>query len=111
MKLGYWPDNTSFDPMFSSAGTVTPEAEAVTASTTDQIFSALEKLASIYGSVRMQDKLLDINMERAQLGLPPIDAAQYSPGVNVGLTAQTQQLLTWALIGFGALAVFAMMKR
>ena len=41
-----------------------------------------------------QAKLLEINLERARRGQPPLDMAAYSPhAVSVGLAPQTQQAL------------------
>lgn len=53
-------------------------------------------------------KLLDINTQRAQQGLPPITAAQVAPTVNFGLSAQTQQLV---LYGAGALLLMMLLKK
>ena len=59
-----------------------------------------------------QRSLMKLNIERARQGLPPIDIAQYSGvGVNVGLSAGTQQLVTYALLGIGAFLVFNTLMR
>jgi hypothetical protein len=108
--IGYWDDlywGTDIQP----AEAVQTENALITATTVESISSLFKDLASIYGSVRAQEKLLDINLERARLGLPPIDTAAYSPSVNVGVTPQTQQLLTYALIGVLALGAFALMRK
>lgn len=50
-------------------------------------------------------QLNQINVERAKLGLPPIDTSAYTGmGVRVGLAPQTQQLLI-----YGGLALLAVM--
>jgi hypothetical protein len=50
-----------------------------------------------------QAKLLEINLERARRGQPPLDLASYSPhAVSVGVAPQTQQAL-----GIGAAVVVA----
>ena len=50
-------------------------------------------------------QLNQINVERAKLGLPPIDTSAYTGmGVRVGLAPQTQQLLV-----YGGLALLAVM--
>jgi len=52
-----------------------------------------------------QLQLMQINVDRARKGLPPIDAQAYSGAyVNVGLDPNTQRLVTYA--GLGILALF-----
>ncbi len=48
-----------------------------------------------------QRKLLEIQTDRARQGLPPLQAADYAPGVRVGLTDDTTKLV---LAGIAALA-------
>lgn len=58
-------------------------------------------------------QLNQINVERAKLGLPPIDTSQYTGvGVRVGLAPQTQQLLIYGgLALLGVLVFQSLMKR
>jgi hypothetical protein len=59
-----------------------------------------------------QIQLMQINVDRARKGLPPIDAAQYSGAyVNVGLNPETQKLVTYAGLGLLALVVLNMVTR
>jgi len=52
-----------------------------------------------------QLQLMQINVDRARKGLPPVDARAYSGAyVNVGLDPNTQRLVTYA--GIGLLALF-----
>jgi hypothetical protein len=52
-----------------------------------------------------QLQLMQINVDRAKKGLPPVDAQAYSGAyVNVGLDPNTQRLVTYA--GLGILALF-----
>jgi hypothetical protein len=71
----------------------------------------LPQAVSAIAAWDMQRKMVDMNIERVRQGLPPIDPSQVAPGVNVGLTPQTQQLATVALIGMGAIALFAIARR
>jgi len=51
-----------------------------------------------------QRQLMQLNIERAKQGLPPIDINRYSGvGVNVGLSQGTQQLVLYLALGAGAL--------
>jgi len=43
--------------------------------------------------------------------LPPLDASHYAPGVNVGLSADTKQLLVWGGIGVAAIVLFTLARR
>lgn len=49
--------------------------------------------------LKSQNDLIQLNVKRAEQGLPPIDQGSVSPQLNVGLSPQTQQL---ALLGIGA---------
>lgn len=47
---------------------------------------------------KAQSDLIKLNISRAEQGLPPIDPGNITPGVNVGLSADTRQL---AILGIG----------
>ena len=57
-----------------------------------------------------QRELMNLNIERAKKGLPPIDITQYSGvGVNVGLSSSTQQMVL--MLGAGVLLYMLLSKR
>jgi hypothetical protein len=57
-------------------------------------------------------QLNQINVERARMGLPPIDVSQYTGvGVRVGLAPQTQQLLIYGGLALLAVMVFNTLAR
>jgi len=59
-----------------------------------------------------QLQLMQINVDRARKGLPPVDAQAYSGAyVNVGLDPNTQRLVTYAGLGILALFVLNMATR
>jgi hypothetical protein len=59
-----------------------------------------------------QLQLMQINVDRARKGLPPVDAQAYSGAyVNVGLDPATQKLVTYAGLGILALFVLNMATR
>lgn len=65
-------------------------------------------------AVQMSDtqrRLLNVQLDRASKGLPPLDASQYSLGVNVGLAPQTQNLLLWGGLGLLGLLAFGVFSR
>jgi len=66
-----------------------------------------QKVLTALAMTEQQRTLMQINIERARQGLPPIDINRYSGvGVNVGLSQGTQQLVTYALLGLGAILIF-----
>ena len=66
--------------------------------------AALRLATGIAMSVQ-QLQFMQINVDRARKGLPPVDAQAYSGAyVNVGLDPNTQRLVTYA--GLGILALF-----
>lgn len=63
----------------------------------------LTKLVPALTMTVQQVQLMQLNIERAKSGLPPIDIASYSGiGVNVGLSASTKNLLIYGGIALVA---------
>jgi hypothetical protein len=101
----------------------TPEAQAIIAAdaasgadVSAPWYQSLVQLGTqaltAYTQFRSTDQLMQLNVERAKHGLPPIDVTAYGPQVGVGIAPQTQQFLTYALVGAGALiALLALKKR
>jgi len=59
-----------------------------------------------------QLQLMQINVDRARKGLPPVDAQAYSGAyVNVGLDPNTQRLVTYAGLGILALLLLNRMSK
>jgi hypothetical protein len=76
------------------------------------ILDKVTDLGSAYLQYDAQKDLLRLQVERARAGLPPLDTAAYTPGVNVGLTDSTTQDITrWILIGGGVLLAFVLLRR
>jgi hypothetical protein len=91
--------------------------EGDTAPTTwwQKIVDTLPTLGTAYLAYKGQQSVLDTNIQRANMGLPPIDPATGAPRVNVGLSPQLMARLqdsgSWLLIGGAALAgVFVLSK-
>lgn len=63
-------------------------------------------LPAILATVQ-QKQLLDVQIQRARLGQPPLDVSQYTSGVSVGLSQDTKQLLMY---GGAALLVVYLLK-
>jgi hypothetical protein len=70
----------------------------------------LQRLLPVVAATYQQKQILDIQVERARQGLPPLNANQVAAGVNVGIDPQTQKMLMifgGLALGFGLLALFA----
>lgn len=55
--------------------------------------TTISDLARQWAEYETAQKCLDINLARAQQGLPPIDCASYGTGVNIGIAPATQNTL------------------
>jgi hypothetical protein len=82
----------------------------------DQIVSFGQKLIPVALSLEQQRGLNDLNMQRARMGLPPLNTSQYmaqsAPQVRFGMTSDVQNLVMYggaALLGVWLLS--SMMKR
>lgn len=74
-----------------------------TQTTGESWIDALIKLAPALTLTVQQIYLIQLNIKRAEDGLPPIDIASYSGiGVNVGLSPQTRNLLIYGGIALVA---------
>lgn len=105
---------TGIDDSYASAiNQVAPNATAVIQaqaapgeSWTDTLQRSLPILVATY----QQKQILDVQMQRAKAGLPPLDASQYAAGVQVGLSSDTQKMLLFGALGIAAL-FFVMNRR
>lgn len=74
--------------------------------------NAFDRISRTLVLSQQQRDLLKINLERARAGQEPLDVSAYTGiGVNVGLSQGTQSLVTYALLGAAAIAIFALMSR
>lgn len=70
------------------------------------------RILSALSMSQQQRELMKINIERAKQGLPPLDIAQYTGvGVQVGVSPQTQQLITYGGLALLAFLVFRTLAR
>lgn len=95
--------------------TVTPTA---TTGFLDTVTETLKKLLPIGMATYAQKQAIDINIERAKLGQPPIDPTAISPQVNVGINPQQMSQITnigkiavFSIIGLGALFLLTKRRR
>lgn len=70
----------------------------VTSMNLDDITNLVRQGLVVFNSQRV----FDMNLERAALGLPPIPVSLAAPTVNVGLNADTQKLVLYGALALGA---------
>lgn len=68
----------------------------------------LQRTLPVLVATYQQKEILDIQMERARQGLPPLDPSQYGVGVTVGLSPDVKR---WLLIGGAGLAAVLLLSR
>ena len=87
--------------------TIAPNATQVIAenqSPGEPWYETAQKILTGLVMTNQQRELMQLNIERARQGLPPIDINRYTGvGVNVGLSQGTQQLVLYLALGAGAL--------
>jgi hypothetical protein len=100
-----------------------PAATAPAAPTTSGLSDIFSKLATAVGGFMLtkqqldtQNKIVAVQLDRAQKGLPPINintlqAGLPQPTVRVGLSADTGKMVMYALLGLGALFVLPQLLR
>ena len=112
-QLGQW--NLFSDTQ--STQTATPKVE--TKSGWETFADTVSKLGTAYLGYRQQKELIDINVERAKQGMPPIDAAQMAPVVRtqIGIDPETAsriassagEKMNVGLLAIGGIALLALM--
>jgi hypothetical protein len=70
-------------------------------------YDSLARLLPTLAATYQQKQLLDVQVQRARAGQPPLNVSNYAPGINVGVNQDTQKLLVYAALGLGALFVFS----
>jgi len=78
----------------------------------ESIANTLVRVLPNIGMGVQQLQLMWVNVDRAKKGLPPVDVSAYAgAGVNVGLSAGTQQLVTYAGLALIGLVLLNMATR
>jgi hypothetical protein len=87
----------AFRRVFEQAGPGSVAAINAAQNPNERWTDTFAKIATNLGLGVQQYQLMNENVRRARQGLPPIDVSAYAgAGVNVGLSAGTQQLVTYA---------------
>lgn len=58
--------------------------------------STVKELAPAYIQARQQKKIMDVQLDRAAKGLPPMEVEHYTPAIKIApeITPQTEQAIT-----------------
>jgi hypothetical protein len=101
-----------FQVVFEQAGPGSVAALKAAQNTGEKWTDTFTRIATSLGLGVQQYQLMALNVELARQGKPPIDVARYSgAGVNVGLSAGTQQLVTYAGLALIGLVLLNMATR
>lgn len=69
----------------------------------ESYITAALRVLQAYTLADSQRRLLNVQLQRAQQGLPPLSTDQYGLGLNVGLSPETTKLIGFGLLGAAAL--------
>lgn len=98
---------TNIDDAYANAiNQVAPNATAIVQQQQapgESWMDALQRSLPILAATYQQKQILDVQVERARQGLPPLNASQYAAGVQVGLSSDTQKMLIFGALGIAAL--------
>lgn len=89
---------------------IAPNATAVIADQQapgESWMQTLTRSLPILTATYQQRQLLQVQVDRARAGLPPLDVSNYGAGVQIGLSKDTKNMLLYGGIGIAALFVFA----
>jgi len=93
-------------PVMPAVEGVTNAAPLPTSAASSSIIDTIQQAAAAFLPLVTQQKLLNINIDRASKGLPPIDTAAYesaSQGLNVGINRSTQNTFLMLAAGLGGI--------
>lgn len=82
----------------------------------DNLLNLAPQMFLGYTQISMQRQIAKVNLERLKQGLPPLSPAQTEaytprPGVSVGLSPATRNLLMFGGLGLGAILLFGIMTK
>ena len=116
-SYGFVPTTTLNLPKFApynDGDAVSSGAPTKTPDTTSQLINTISSIGSSALSLFQDQKLFNLNLQRAAQGKPPINAAAYmnaNSGINVGLNAGTQQTVLLAIAGLGGIFLLSKLMK
>lgn len=101
-------ENRGFIPAIDTiAPGIIEQARSVAVEGEDWV-SAVSRAMATVAMADYQRRLLNVQLDRARQGLPPLAASEYGVGVSVGIDPATRNML---LIGGVALVAFLLLAR
>jgi|SRR4051812_30026375 hypothetical protein len=97
-----------------SLDSIAPGTSAAVADSQAPGESWIDALGRILPGLVMADsqrRLLNVQMDRARQGLPPLDASQVGLGVSVGLSDSTRNLLIVGGLAAAGLVAYSLSRR
>jgi hypothetical protein len=88
-----------------------PSLASVISQFADNSATYVDAISKVLNTVVLADsqrRLLNVQLQRAQQGLPPLDASQVGLGVSFGLSPDTQKILLYA--GGAAVALYLLSR-
>lgn len=113
--FGYATDEAAFNMPSAYASSLEAIGPGVTSLVDEQQgngenwFDTLGRLLPGLVATYQQKQLLQLQVDRARQGLPPLNASQYGAGINVGLSQDTQKLIMYG--GIALVAFMLLSKR
>lgn len=96
---------TSLETIAPGSVSLTQNAQA----TGEAWYESLARLLPTLAATYQQKQLLQIQVDRARQGLPPLNASQYGAGFNIGLSQDTQNMIL--IGGLALLGVFLLTRK
>jgi hypothetical protein len=113
--LGDWiSDMTGGTPGIVDAGPTPPTDTSTQPSLISQLVTGFTQLKLAQSQLSTVQQWNQMNLQRVAAGQAPIpyDPSMFAqPGVSVGLSSNTQQLVTYGLLGVGGLLLLNMLMK
>lgn len=104
----------ALEKMHSTGSTLMGDGEEIGQSKLQQFVTAVTQSATAILPLIQQQKMLKIQLQRAQAGQPPLDVGAYTDpnqGLNVGLNPGTQKTLLYLGLGVGAAILLSQLAK
>jgi hypothetical protein len=85
---------------------ITEQFDAQVGNSSEPWYQTLIRVLPTLVMTDYQRRILNVQIDRAAQGQPPLDMSQYGVGVNVGISADTQKLLIIGGLALVGLFIF-----
>ena len=111
MHMGLLSQTTGFFPDYETPTTTAVGPTDVTAQTSPDWTTQIGQIVGYVTQWDMARQLYQLNLERAQQGLEPIQSADVTPGVNIGVSSDVKNLVMLGIAVAGGLFLFSALRR